>query len=75
MNFKKWAKSIQTSGYNGARTVLVLKTGVYKAKQLRSQLVKLMWNKDFVTPFFHKIEEFQSSLQQQTRNVLKKKKH
>ena len=22
MNFKKWVKSIQTAGYNGARTVL-----------------------------------------------------
>ena len=25
MNFKKWVKSIQTAGYNGARTVLYLK--------------------------------------------------
>ena len=24
MNFKKWVKSIQTAGYNGARTVYVL---------------------------------------------------
>ena len=23
MNFKKWVKSIQTAGYNGARTVLI----------------------------------------------------
>jgi hypothetical protein len=23
MNFKKWVKSIQTAGYNGARTVYV----------------------------------------------------
>ena len=25
MNFKKWVKSIQTAGYNGARTVISLK--------------------------------------------------
>ena len=24
MNFKKWVKSIQTAGYNGARTVYIL---------------------------------------------------
>ena len=24
MNFKKWVKSIQTAGYNGARTVVCL---------------------------------------------------
>jgi hypothetical protein len=24
MNFKKWVKSIQTAGYNGARTVVIL---------------------------------------------------
>ena len=24
MNFKKWVKSIQTAGYNGARTVFVV---------------------------------------------------
>ena len=24
MNFKKWVKSIQTAGYNGARTVLLI---------------------------------------------------
>ena len=24
MNFKKWVKSIQTAGYNGARTVFAL---------------------------------------------------
>ena len=28
MNFKKWVKSIQTAGYNGARTVVVLKEGL-----------------------------------------------
>ena len=27
MNFKKWVKSIQTAGYNGAHTVLVLING------------------------------------------------
>ena len=25
MNFKKWVKSIQTAGYNGARTVVELR--------------------------------------------------
>ena len=24
MNFKKWVKSIQTAGYNGARTVSII---------------------------------------------------
>jgi hypothetical protein len=31
MNFKKWVKSIQTTGYNGARTVV-------KSTQTRTQL-------------------------------------
>ena len=26
MNFKKWVKSIQTTGYNGARTVVATET-------------------------------------------------
>ena len=29
MNFKKWVKSIQTAGYNGARTVITYLSNVY----------------------------------------------
>ena len=31
MNFKKWVKSIQTAGYNGARTVYNKAYGIYKS--------------------------------------------
>ena len=30
MNFKKWVKSIQTAGYNGARTVFNIQAWNYK---------------------------------------------
>ena len=34
MNFKKWVKSIQTAGYNGARTVNVSDL-IYSSNELR----------------------------------------
>ena len=32
MNFKKWVKSIQTAGYNGARTVFIKRLYLFKKK-------------------------------------------
>ena len=42
MNFKKWVKSIQTAGYNGARTV-------YEAKALFKSSIKQLSSKDAMT--------------------------
>ena len=33
MNFKKWVKSIQTAGYNGARTVLKFNPSQFDGKK------------------------------------------
>ena len=33
MNFKKWVKSVQTAGYNGARTVYTPKFLFFNEKQ------------------------------------------
>ena len=34
MNFKKWVKSIQTKGYNGARTVTNIDPPIYTLDNL-----------------------------------------
>ena len=46
MNFKKWVKSIQTAGYNGARTVY----NFFSIGQGPSNAGKLNWN---LLVFFH----------------------
>ena len=39
MNFKKWVKSIQTAGYNGARTVCIISISLDGPANLNGSVV------------------------------------
>ena len=44
MNFKKWVKSIQTAGYNGARTVLYI--GIFCINVAGAESFSGAWNEN-----------------------------
>ena len=55
MNFKKWAKSIQTLGYNGARTVLIkYQKRISHAFDITEPLIKQTYWNDFEDTTYRK---------------------
>ena len=42
MNFKNWVKSIQTAGYNGARTVVGFDVKKGKIRSTQSHIIELL---------------------------------
>ena len=56
MNFKKWVKSIQTAGYNGARTVTSFDSLLQKFDNQTKYLVVLTLYKSYLGPNFRNLE-------------------
>ena len=52
MNFKKWVKSIQTAGYNGARTVYEIGSLLYTAIVINVVSILKVDKNVKVPPFF-----------------------